>query len=271
MIYIDAHVHIYGCYNPGAFFNAACSNFDKTALANNNTENWQGVLWLTETDSEHWFETMESSTEAHRFSMGLENWVLQRTAETSSVILKSPRGHSLFLMAGQQVVTSEDLEVLAVGTRHRFPKQPLDQVILAIKAKGAIAVIPWGFGKWIRRRGQILENYLCENRGSGIYLGDNGGRPGFLPFPKRFVACTGTSSAILPGSDSLPFSRESDRAGSRGFSLPGFLNTQYPVTNLIDRLQKKSTPVLPFGKPEKAWRFLINQFAMQYLKRFSRN
>ena len=67
----------------------------------------------------------------------------------------------VLVIAGRQIVSAERIEVLALGTRTQIPDgQPLAATIDAVRADGALAVLPWGFGKWWGARGRMVDAYL---------------------------------------------------------------------------------------------------------------
>ena len=91
------------------------------------------------------------------------------------------------LIAGRQIVTEENLEVLALLTDRKFEDGlPLQEVIQTVRENKGISVIPWGFGKWMGRRGRFLESALEEAENSELFLGDNSGRPVFWSRPSHF-------------------------------------------------------------------------------------
>jgi hypothetical protein len=131
-------------------------------------------------------------------------------------------GRALTLVSGFQVATSEDLEVLAIGTRERVADgQTFDRSLAQVRASGAFPVIPWGFGKWTLQRGQLIGRLVQSASPGELAFGDNGGRIAGLPAPRLLKLAASRGFAILPGTDPLPFPDQVDRVGSSGFMLPG--------------------------------------------------
>jgi hypothetical protein len=135
-----------------------------------------------------------------------------------------------------------------------------------VKECGAVPVIPWGFGKWMGTRGKIVRDLLELARKTDIFLGDNGGRPAFLPRPVHFNSAESLGIRILPGSDPLPFSSEYWRPGSFGFLVEGAMNHEHPGKDLGYILLDPNTLPKPYGKLENPYRFFRNQIAMQIRK-----
>jgi len=131
---------------------------------------------------------------------------------------------------------------------------------------GAIPVIPWGFGKWVARRGKILRNFLEKNQFSPLFLGDNGGRPGFWPRPSYFKKAEENGLRVLPGSDPLPLTSESSRPGSFGFSFQGTLDPRHPGMDIKKILLDPKTHLQPYGSLENPYRFAYKQLAIRLNK-----
>ena len=80
--------------------------------------------------------------------------------EAESLTASSKSGQDLSIVAGRQIVTAENLEILALGFDAGLDDGlPIDEVILAVQAAGALCVLPWGFGKWTGKRGQNRSQY----------------------------------------------------------------------------------------------------------------
>ena len=53
-------------------------------------------------------------------------------------------------------------------------------------ASNGLAIVPWGFGKWVGKRGKALRRALESVDSRQFFLGDNSGRPKFSPTPLIF-------------------------------------------------------------------------------------
>jgi hypothetical protein len=262
-IMIDAHVHFYSCFDTGAFFDAAFANFGKSARVDR--EEICHVLMMSEGSAENYF------TEFRRLADRGEPespWRMIHTGEEGSLKAVSREGGVLYLVAGRQIATAEGLEVLALATNAGFKDgEAVARTVEKVEKESAIPVIPWGFGKWWGRRGDVLRDYLESARSRRLFLGDNGGRARCLPQPHLFRWATAQGLKILPGSDPLPFPHETHRPGSFGFHLEGVLDPDHPAVSLRKLIQADATEFVPFGKPERVLRFARNQVGMQLKKR----
>jgi hypothetical protein len=273
MILADAHVHIYGCFSLAKFLESAFENFQRQAQASAACGNFDALLFLTETAADNWFHVLRNQRTARPSTRVADppTWVFTVTREDCSLRAQGPDGQRLVLIAGRQVVTAERLEVLALCTSDFFSDGPtLSQVMNSVRSANGIPVIPWGAGKWVGKRGEILTEFLQEQKPGDIFLGDNSGRPIFWRNPHHFKLAQAKGIRILPGSDPLPFPSECKRAGSFGFAIDGTLGWDRPAADIKDMLLDPSISITPYGSLERPYRFLRNQISMQVGKRLIR-
>lgn len=265
---VDAHVHIYDCFDLSVFIGSALSNFSLAASRNKEEGPFVPLLFLTESRTERWFRRLyEEVKKRGNFGDDVEGCELSHTEEATSLRVTKKNHPPLFLVSGRQIVTEEKLEVLALATGNEFADgRPLEDTVESVIEDGAIPVIPWGFGKWEGRRGRILWNYLEKAPNSSVFLGDNAARPFFLPYPRHFSLGKEKGIRILPGSDPLPFRSEARRAGSFGFFLHGSIDPGRPGESMKKHLRNPETDPKPYGALEGPVRFAVNQCAMQLRK-----
>ena len=270
MLILDGHVHIHDCFDISRFFASAFSNFLRAARNAGCDLPHIPVLLLTEGRGQRVFQQIQEKTKKGSNRIGDEQtggYRVFATEEGESLRVQRMDGAYLFLVSGRQIVTAERLEVLALSTVSEIPDGlPLEATVAAVGEEGALPVIPWGFGKWIGRRGRILKRFMENARRSDFFLGDNGGRPAFLPEPAHFLFGKERGIRILPGSDPLPYPSETDRAGSFGFALRVSLDPGRPAHGIRMALSDHATRPEPYGRLETPFRFLRNQIAMQMMK-----
>lgn len=263
-ILIDAHIHFHGCYDKATFLNSAQNNFKKIALKRN-IENFQSILFLTESYGDNFFnELFETAKNGNKLS----KWTLSLTENENTIKISHENGFDLFIIAGKQIVTKENLEVLALGLKDDYRDgKSIEDVLEEVADLNILSVIPWGVGKWFSRRKQIIENLVMQTKSNNIYLGDNGNRPFFWPKPKLFQIAEGKGILNLPGSDPLPFRREVYKPGSFGFIIEEVLNEEKPFDSITEIISSTKIQFKTFGKLEGLINFLKNQVAMQIVKR----
>jgi SAM-dependent methyltransferase len=181
-----------------------------------------------------------------------------------AVVAIRPGTLPVLVIAGRQIVSAERIEVLALGTRTQIPDgQPLAATIDAVRADGALAVLPWGFGKWWGARGRMFDAYLETAPAGEIFLGDNGGRPIGAPAPRQFALAAARSMLILPGSDPLPLAGEIERIGRYGLALRLKLDLDRPARALKAHLEGLERQPASFGRLQSPGRFLAAQLALR--------
>ena len=145
------------------------------ARANLGATRWHGLLLLTETARDHWFDQVQQ----HPRAFG--DWKVSQVNGDPESLDAERNGLHLRIVAGRQIVTSERLEVHALGTRARFADGlDMEQTLAAVRQTGALAVLPWGAGKWLGSRGRQVTD-LLGREAQDLLLADNGGRPWFWP------------------------------------------------------------------------------------------
>ena len=272
MILVDAHVHIYDCFDLEKFFNSAYSNFKNEAVRSYHGGNFIGILLLAETANENWFNHLSSwadggSLPGHKDT---GDWRFYRTDECCSLHAQSEDNRELFIIAGRQFVTFEGLEVLSLASTNSFSAGlPINKLIANVRDTGGIPVIPWGVGKWMGRRGTILNQLIEGAEDTGLFLGDNSGRPNFWPRPKLFKKGELKDIHVLPGSDALPLANEYNRVGKFGVAVHGKLLPDYPAKNLKRILLNFTDHLQPYGRLDRALRFFRNQLNIRLRKLFS--
>ena len=264
---VDGHVHLHSCFDEARFFGAASQNFAAAARAMRLSESTRGILMLTESAGTNRFSDLRERVGAN----GSASLEIEPTGEPISRLVSAQGGDPVLVVAGRQVVTAEDLEVLALGCAAEIPDgQKLTETVEQVRGAEAIPVIPWGFGKWHSRRLEVLLGLLRQQPAGSFFLGDNGGRAGLMPQSSLFQIAAESGVRDLPGSDPLPFSREERRAGSFGFVFEKPLSPDEPATDLLRRLRESDEPLQTYGSGLGAPAFLFNQIGMQIRKRLLR-
>jgi len=158
--------------------------------------------------------------------------------------------------------------VLALGTQVDVASgQSLGDTIAAVRDTGALAVIPWGFGKWWFSRRQLLATILASQPRGGIFVGDNGGRPRVIPRAPLFELAASRGIYNLPGSDPLPLYWEIEKPGSFGAILEGPLDFSLPAKSLIANLRNLQAQPPLFGRSGSIPQFARSQVGLRLRRR----
>jgi len=270
---VDAHVHIHACYEPDEVLDNACGNLSRSRKEARPPGNQALFLLMTECAQDDYFDKLRALAlpgEAplnQTAPLRLKRWSVMPTSEEISVIARNG-SRKLFIVAGRQIACREGLEVLVIGTTSRFPDGlPIRDVLKETDTLGVPRVIPWGPGKWFFRRGRLLNELLQEFRKPTLFLGDEGGRPGFWGYPAHFEQAARLGIRDLPGTDPLPFPHDVKKVGRMGFRVTLDLDEARPAGSLLRVLTEQRAPLERFATLESPLRFVRNQIGMQLRKR----
>jgi hypothetical protein len=260
---VDAHVHIYDCFDLDGLFDAASRNFASAArrlrLADSPREE---MLLLTETVNDHVFDALAAG------ELRSKRWQVAPTQEPAVLQVTQGQKPKIWMIAGRQIATAEDLEVLALGTTRRFPDgEPIAVSLAASEESAAMTALPWGFGKWWGQRGTIIERIMTAPRNRPLYAGDNGGRLAWSTRPQLLLRGERVGVKILPGTDPLPFAGQESRVGGYGMMVPDWEVGARPLQQLVARLAQSTGSPVEFGGLTGVTSFVRQQIAMQVRKR----
>ena len=257
-VFVDGHVHIYTCHAAERVLDAAWQHFQTVAASYQAASQFQGALMFTESAGDQAFAAL---VQAQGGMVG--RWRVRATDESHSLRLQRDDGAHLFVLAGRQLVSEERLEVSAYFVTEAIADgAPLADLLQHIDHLGGVSALPWGVGKWLGQRGNIVETMLGDDE-VRVMVSDNGGRPWFWPLPRLLRAARQQGVPVLAGTDPLPKASEQQQAGSVGFVLRGALDPEMPAQDLKQRLLRlKDTPPR-YGKCEGMWGFVSNQLYMR--------
>ena len=257
---IDGHVHYYPNFDRDRFFDSALANFRRAAGALGATSEYAGWLLFAESAGMHYFRRFR---DAAGHATG-DVWTFHRTGEAESLVAQRDADARLLLIAGRQIITTEGLEVLALCCDAEVGDgQPLPSVVGAASRLDAIVVLPWAFGKWWFRRGDLIDQFVQSAQPTGIFLGDNGGRTRLVPRPRPFRLAESRGIGILPGSDPFPLRCDQKRIGEYGFAIDGPIERSRPAAALKHLLRNGDARPLPYGNRIGMLGFCRNQLMIR--------
>ena len=254
---VDGHVHFHSLDRVVATLDAAATNFQ---VFGKRDFGLLGVMLLTQASRERVFEALRDQG-----SCG--SWTIRASPEEGESLQAEKRERRIVVVCGRQIRCESGLEVTALGTTEIFPDGlPLEEAICEVQARGALASIPWGFGKWLGVRGQVVRDSLRRHPPGSLAICDNGGRPRGLGQPALVRECGALGYLILPGSDPFPFGSDYLRAGSFGF-LAAEPDECAPWRSLAGWLQSLQGSPPAFGTALGPLRFLVNNIGIQIYNR----
>ena len=266
-ILIDGHVHIYPSFSLSCFFDTAWNNFSKISAAQGVSGEQDYALFLTEGGENDVYEKLCKRADSDE-SVSSNTFRFQRTEE-AECLLAERDGCCMYVFAGRQYVSSENIELLSLFSRKRITDKSLtlSELAQAVTDAGGIVVVPWGVGKWFGKRGVTIRNYFDLPHTYPVFAGDNGNRPFFWPSPTLFLDAQKNGVKLLSGSDPLPLAMHYDRVATSGTIIAnGEISKNLPVTSLRQQL-KSGKEMREFGKRLSSGRFFFDQFRMNVFRR----
>lgn len=193
-IVADTHVHLYPVHDVDRWLDAAFQNLKMARAA-------ERVVCLTE------------RFDCHAFRDNIFRG--DRIGESALRVERA--GEPLFVLAGRQVVTSERLEVLAIGADAEIPDgRPLSEALARVREAGGVPVLAWAPGKWFFQRGKIIAGVLEREPPGSLLIGDSSLRPTLWPDPDLMSYGHARGFKIVAGSDPLPIAGDEALVGTYG-------------------------------------------------------
>ena len=258
---VDAHVHLYPCMPVRAMLDAAARNL---FAANGGAAAHAGVLLLADPDGVPGYERLL----AEPGEQAGGGWRREH-GDRRSVTFRRDGGPRITALRGQQLITREGLEVLGIACDARLVSGfPLAEMVGRIRAARGQAILAWGAGKWLGRRGRELTKLIEAEAGRpDVMLTDNGGRPRAWSHVPQFDIAAERGMRVLAGTDPLPLPGEEQRVGSYAFRIraPGAQGTS--SADALWRALATDAPIEIVGRPMAVRGFVANQLKLRLSKR----
>ena len=105
VLFVDAHVHVYDCFDIDELLDAALRNFTGAAKKLGLNNGFTGVLLLTETSRDNWFQ--QSSKRSY-----IGRWLVEATPDKAVLQARqktddNDHNNLIYIMAGRQIITAE--------------------------------------------------------------------------------------------------------------------------------------------------------------------
>jgi hypothetical protein len=259
---VDGHVHLHHLSFVPRTLDAARVNFEHIAGAR---EGVQGVLLLTQAAGEHVFEQLQSADT-------LGGWRFSAAANEPQTLIARQNGTAIAIVCGRQVRARGGLECLALGTLQEFAdNQTFAETVKAVRASDGLPVLPWGFGKWLGKRGDEVQACLRAAGNRALYVGDNASRLAMWGSPAIIRESQQQGFRVLPGTDPFPFGGDYRRVGGFGFFANTPIDERAPWGSLRSWLTGLTESPTAFGHALGPVKFTVNQFGIQIYNRFFRS
>ena len=251
--HIDTHVHVYHCYEAEKFLSQAVSNSDASDPAANL------ILCLTESSGFNFFQELMNKASSNTLIAG---WSISEVPGQPAVVLKKPE-KIIIIIAGRQIITKQGLEVIALFNNMEYNDGEETQTIIdKIIEDNGIAVLPWGVGKWLGKRGAIITDLLKRNKPDKLVIADISARPCLWPDPEQFSLAKKSGYNCLYGTDPLPLNYDQLRIASAGMVLDLPSDPVQAIADMKNTLIAQA-PEKIFGKRVSTLRFLKDQLMLR--------
>lgn len=261
----DTHVHIYPFMSVGRLLDAASTNTSR--LAAQGPDEHLGILLVADPVGVQGYERLLHADGRNDY----RHWSPEY-ADIGCAVLQRPDGARIAAVKGQQLITHERLEVLAVGHKTIPSGLSLYATVDRITADGGLSIIPWGAGKWLGRRGRLLTDLITsEERRPDIMLADNGLRPWCWTRVPQFGLAAERGMRVLAGTDLLPLAGEERRVGSYGVRLRIDNPGSAPIADVFRKqLMNAAATIEIVGKTMSFSRFASSQLRLRLQQKASR-
>lgn len=260
LLVIDTHVHYYPFCELSAFFDAAHANMKKAVTVFAGQKNFTAVLCLQETATSHRFEQLSSIAKS---SEKVGSWEVIKIVDENLLKIKN-EDKEIIIVPGQQIITSENLELLIIGTSQKINHKKSIETYLRDHSGSRLVIIPWGVGKWLGNRGKIVSRLIDKTPVVNFALGDNSGRPGIWNKVKQFDLARNKGINVLPGSDPLPVEGQHRKVACYGsiitkeISLSGFVSQ---IRSLL--LDGNQGEIKSYGRRDSFFNFMTSQLLLR--------
>jgi len=253
MVPVDGHVHFHSLERVSVTLDAAAASFQRYR---DGTPGCLGALLLNQASREHVFESLHPGA-----SCGA--WAISPVEQEPESLIAEKAGDWIAIVCGRQIRCEKGLEVAALGTLQEYPEgRDVVSTVTRVRESGALACLPWGFGKWSGARGRVVERLLAHSDPASLTVCDNGGRLQALGRPRLVREAARRGFKILPGTDPFPVGDDYRRAGTFGF-LAAEPGRSHPWSDLLNWLRALDGSPEPFGTALGPVRFVQNNIGIQ--------
>ena len=257
---IDAHVHIYPQFDFSQAIKNSMLNFD-ASLSPEKKSKAIKIWLLTERSDCHFF--------ARALQVDVPDFSIEKAGEEALLVFDDKHNPMLYIFAGRQLVSSDNLEVCALTTTFSQPdkKRTTLDTIKAVQDAGGLAAINWAPGKWFGERGKIVEHLFEILHPTELFISDTTMRPTIWPTPRLMAAAHKRGFRVLSGSDPLPFRGEEKLIGSYAFEISDEFNAAEPAASVRAILNEAQNQIRVYGRRSGPLTFMRRQMKIMSEKK----
>ena len=199
----DGHIHLYPNFDLSQVL--VSSHQKLLNLVKEKAQTDKVVLFSVEPEGQ--FEFLKIKSGKRELP---ENCEIIKEISENIIQLKTEHGDNLYLVAGRQVVTKENLEFSVLFSAEDI-SDGLSFEQLNSSIGSSVLTLNWSPGKWMFERAEIVKSLVSEN--SDLILCDTALRFNGFPLPEVMKQ----ENNIIAGSDPFPLRYEEERTGTYGF------------------------------------------------------
>lgn len=255
-IIVDTHVHLYPFYDLSFALKTLVKNLSSLC-----PEETLKAAFLTDRFQYRFHEDfLQGKIRFNEPDLSVTLCADQKT------LLVNSGGSMLYLFPGYQINCTEKLELLAMGLSTPLPDGiSLDETLKEIRNQRAIPILPWGAGKWLFKRGKIVERLIPLAKDYSLLFADTFMRPACLPDSRLIKKIHRVQKFLLSGSDPLPMKGEEEFLGKYATLFEGEFDPQNPLFSMQAILLSGFQPFTSLGK-----RTTLPHFILRHLRYHSR-
>jgi len=260
-IICDAHVHIYPQFDFNAAFTCSLNNFSALIKTQKLPLDTIAVWLLTEGHHYNFFSQPPA----------LPGYQIEKTPEKESLaVVDSSTGKPvLYILAGRQLVSSDKLEICALGTTATLPDRTMNTqaTITWVLEHDGVPALNWAPGKWFFARGKIVSSIIDNNSPEQLLISETTMRPTFWTTPSLMKKALYKGMKVLAGSDPLPFPGEEKLLASYSSVMSGVFDPANPAKSVKSLLLNPGASIHNVGKRSGTFEFAKRQYGiMRYNK-----
>ncbi len=259
LILVDTHTHYYPFCSFTKYFDYAYLNMQTAAKENNSAQSFSAILCLLETATSHNYQDLLDIANS---TTKMGEWQLESLDDNKLLKLSQSDEKELYILPGQQIITSENLELLIIGNTEKIPHKKSVNTYLEKYSKAHLLILPWGVGKWLGKRGRIVSQ-LIQHKNYAFTLGDNSARPSLWRYVPQFTQARKKGIRILAGSDPLPIHKQYKKVAIYGSAMTGSLQQQGLADQLREIILNAETDIKNYGHRDGLLRFVFNQLLLR--------
>lgn len=267
MIFIDGHVHIWKKYDLFTFFETAFLNFSSAISKFEYSSTPLCLLLFTETPDGYSYSTIVEMADRNSDLINSHDTISFRHTFNGDAIeiVHTKFPIKVILVPGYQLVSNENIEALGLFMKEKVePNLSLKETIASIKSNNGLTVLPWGVGKWLGRRGKLIEKLIQQ--GESVFLGDNGNRPKIWPQKGITELAAKYDLGVISGSDPLNLQGGHYTVGSFGSILPTWKKEDMSLEQIKTELADRKNELIPYGTSQNELAFIRSQIALRINK-----